>query len=151
MYILFVNIKGILMIRDYKSPKWDRWYDGLVDDPSGLPFRFTYDNKSFTSFCYFDPEKEEGVILAFRQERCPLDTLDISLPFAKDFGSFVVLDEDTKEEYATDGKLSITFDAPRSAKLLWIKKLNSFYGIDSIEYKKSGSKAREISGEFIVS
>ena len=34
------------------------------------PWHKEKDNTDFTAFCYYDPEKEDGVILAFRQERC---------------------------------------------------------------------------------
>ena len=87
------------------------------------PWHKEYDNTSFTAFCYFDPDKEEGVLFAFRQECCPLDTLNLSLPFAKDCGDFVLRDEDSGKEIESMGSLSIQFEEPRCAKLFWIKKL----------------------------
>ena len=80
------------------------------------------DTSDFTAFCYYDPAREEGVVLAFRQESCPRAQLRITLPFA-DGGRYTVTDEDTREETATDGDLMIHFDAPRTAKLLWVKKI----------------------------
>lgn len=87
------------------------------------PWHKERDNTSFTAFCYFDPDIEEGVIFAFRQERCPLDTLNLSLPFAKECGKFILRDEDSGVESETTGSFSIRFEAPRTANLIWVKKI----------------------------
>lgn len=66
---------------------------------------------------------EEGVILAFRQEMCIRGLLRISLPFAGAGDRYTVTDEDTGKKTNTDGIMAIHFDAPRTAKLLWISKI----------------------------
>lgn len=45
------------------------------------------------------------------------------LPFAERGESFSVVDEDTKEEHTVQGQIDLYFDAQRTAKLLWIKKI----------------------------
>lgn len=66
---------------------------------------------------------EEGVILAFRQEMCSRELLRISLPFAGAGDRYTVTDEDNGKKTNTDGIMAIRFDAPRTAKLLWIRKI----------------------------
>ena len=87
------------------------------------PWHKEKDNTDFTAFCYYDPEKEEGVILAFRQERCNRDLLKISLPFANQSDRYTVTDEDSCEQKITGGIITLRFDAPRTAKLIWVKKI----------------------------
>ena len=87
------------------------------------PWHKERDTTDFTAFCYFDPKREEGIILAFRQENCARSILDITLPFADGKDSYTITDEDSREETATAGNVTLTFDAPRTAKLLWVKKI----------------------------
>jgi alpha-galactosidase len=87
------------------------------------PWHKEKDNTDFTAFCYYDPEKEDGVILAFRQERCERETLQISLPFVDSENRYIVTDEDLTKEKTTNGTITLNFDAPRTAKLLWVKKI----------------------------
>ena len=83
------------------------------------PYHKIDDTTGFTAYAYFDPETEKGVLLAFRQENCADSSLTLDLSFA---GRKITLtDEDTKEEYETDGSLTLQFDQPRTAKLLWIE------------------------------
>lgn len=87
------------------------------------PWHKEVDITDFTAFCYYDPEKEEGVILAFSQEECRRNTLRVRLPFAENGAQYTVTDEDSGEENRTEGCVTVAFDKPRSAKLLWVKKL----------------------------
>jgi len=87
------------------------------------PWRKEKDTTDFTAFCYYDPDKEEGVIFAFRQEKCTRDVLNISLPFIDSGDSYIITDGDNHEETATSGAVTLHFDAPRMAKLLWVKKM----------------------------
>ena len=87
------------------------------------PWHKERDNTDFTAFCYYDPEKEEGVILAFCQEQCGRSLLQVSLPFACGGDSYRITDEDSKAETVTGGDIMLEFDAPRTAKLLWVKKI----------------------------
>ncbi len=81
-----------------------------------------FNEKEFTAFAYFDPEKEKGIILAFRQEKCEKKSLNINLSFL-DEGEYILTDEDTKENYTLNKKeLSLYFENPRSDKLIWIEK-----------------------------
>jgi alpha-galactosidase len=86
------------------------------------PWHKEKDNTDFTAFCYYDSEKEEGVILAFRQEKCARENLKITLPFAKNTDNYTVTDEDSKQESKINNVLSLSFPNPRTSKLLWIKK-----------------------------
>lgn len=87
------------------------------------PWHREIDRSSFTALCYFDPETEEGVILAFRQEACVQSSLTLTLPFANASDRFIIKDEDTGNECEVEGSFTLSFDHPRSAKLLMIKKV----------------------------
>ena len=86
------------------------------------PWHKERDNTDFTAFCYFDPDKEEGVILAFRQEWCVRETLRLTLPFAMEGDRYSYVDEDSGEEVVAGKNLVLSFAAPHTAKLLWVKK-----------------------------
>ena len=83
------------------------------------PYHKIDDTTGFTAYAYYDPDTETGVLLAFRQENCPDSLLTLDLSFAD--RKYTLTDEDTKEEYETDGSLTLQFDKPRTAKLLWIE------------------------------
>ena len=84
-------------------------------------YRDVYD---FTAFCYYDPDKDEGVLLAFRQEKCKNADLLLSLPFISEGEAYRVTDEDSEKQLIIrDGSLTLHFNGPREAKLLWIKKI----------------------------
>jgi hypothetical protein len=87
------------------------------------PWHKEKDTTCFTAFSYYDPEKEEGVILAFRQESCTRNELSISLPFAPGAEKYIITDEDSRKETETNGKMTLYFDRARTAKLLWVKKI----------------------------
>ena len=87
------------------------------------PWHREQDTDRFTAFTYYDPEKEEGVLLAFRQERCEEEQLNVSLPFAGEGDRYLFTDRDSGKETITDGTVALHFDAPRTAKLLWVKKI----------------------------
>ena len=84
------------------------------------PWHKEKDVTDFTAYCFFDPEREEGVLLAFRQEKCEREALKLHLPFA-DGGKFTLTDEDSGDVTETTGDLTLSFGAPRTARLLWIK------------------------------
>ncbi len=86
------------------------------------PWHTEKDNTDFCAFCYYDPEDEAGVILAFRQEECARTELTLSLPFASVSDRYTLTDEDSKDVTETDGIISLHFDEPRTARLLWVKK-----------------------------
>lgn len=81
------------------------------------------DKTGFVAHCYFDSEKEEGVILAFRKEECEKTSLEISLPFVNaERCTFV--DRDSCENYViSDNKLVLDFSSARQSKLIDIKRI----------------------------
>lgn len=87
------------------------------------PWRSGGEMTDFTSYCFYDPETESGVLLAFRQEQCAQDTLTVSLPFAETGDTYVLTDEDTGETVTVERRLSLPMPTIRSAKLLWMKKI----------------------------
>ncbi|MBQ7387462.1 MAG: alpha-galactosidase [Clostridia bacterium] len=102
--------------------EWKRFSRYMLSDFYTLtPWHREEDTTSFTAFAYFDPEMCEGALLAFRQESCVKDTLTVNLPFTNG-DEYVLTDEDSGEKIHTKGKLSLHFDAPRTARLIWIKK-----------------------------
>jgi len=48
------------------------------------PWHERGDLSGWTAFAYHDPETGDTLLLAFRQEECPDDTLTVTLPFVKD-------------------------------------------------------------------
>jgi len=76
----------------------------------------------FTAYCFYDPEQETGVLLAFRQEQCASEQLSVTLPFAHGDDRYILTDEDTGAELITNASAALTFAQPRSARLLWIRK-----------------------------
>lgn len=104
--------------------EWKKVSPYLLKDFYTLtPWHREKDTTDFTAFCYYDPGKDEGVLLAFRQEKCTREQLSIFLPFAKAGDRYLVTDEDSKENVNVDGSVTLSFGAPRTAKLLWIKKI----------------------------
>ena len=87
------------------------------------PWHKEKDTTDFTAFCYYDPDKEEGVILAFRQEKCDRDMLRVSLPFAGETDKYSIIDVDSGKKASVYGIITLCFEAPRTAKLLWVKKI----------------------------
>ncbi|MBP3388510.1 MAG: alpha-galactosidase [Clostridia bacterium] len=87
------------------------------------PWHKELDTSDFTAYCFYDPEIEKGVMLAFRQENCARATLPVSLPFAKEGERYSLTDEDSGESHITDGKDELFFAAPRTARLLWIARV----------------------------
>jgi len=81
------------------------------------PWHNEYDKSGFTAFLYLDPKTEEGIVLAFRREECKEDNIELSLPLEAS-----LTDEDTGCVLSTkDGRVTLTFDCPRQARLLWVK------------------------------
>ncbi len=85
----------------------------------------------FVAFSYYDSENKDGVLLAFRQEKCTEDTLVINLPYVKENEICTITDEDTKESVSftkheiDSGKLKLFFSQPRTARILWVKVKNN--------------------------
>ncbi len=100
--------------------EWKRVSPYLLKDMYVLtPWHSEYDCSDFTAYCFFDPENEKGVLLAFRQENCVRDTLKIRLPFVKG-EDYLLTDEDAGKVIVTQGDAELHFAAPRTARLLWI-------------------------------
>ena len=85
------------------------------------PWHREQERGGFTAYSFFDPESETGVLLAFRGEDCTENTVTLSLPFANGEG-YVLSDNDTGEEIKAQSAFAISFEQPREAKLLWIKR-----------------------------
>ena len=130
-YLPVLNVSSQFVLADEDSfpmlrfglREWKRVSPFLLKEFYPLtPWHRESDNAGFTAFCYFDPTREEGVLLAFRQERCRTDTLQVALPFGKEHTEYVFTDEDTGEETVAERALTLSFSAPRTAKLLWIRR-----------------------------
>ena len=103
--------------------EWKKVCPYLLKDFYTLtPWHFERDTSDFTAYSYFDPKTEKGVILAFRMENCIRSQLSLCLPYVKDGVSFRLTDEDSGEELVLSGnRLNLTFNTPRTAKLIWIE------------------------------
>lgn len=90
------------------------------------PWHQQTDTTAFTAFSFVDPESEKGVILAFSQEKCERQKLNISLPYAESGKMYKITDEDTGMEEILSGdslsyEYTIKFKDKREARLLWIE------------------------------
>lgn len=108
--------------------EWDRVKPYLLKDFYVLTPWHTYtDLSGFTAYSFFDSEKKEGLLLAFRQEKCEENTLPITLPFIASDEKCIMTDEDTGDIIETEGiemkekGIWLYFDKPRCARLIWVK------------------------------
>ena len=84
------------------------------------PYHNEFEKNGFTCFLYFDPVKDKGLILLFRQEECDEAKYNVELPFDLKNKLFEVTDEDTKETYFIENSFLVNFENKREAKLLWL-------------------------------
>jgi len=87
------------------------------------PWHHQCDIFDFTAMCYYDPDAEKGVLLAFRQEQCVRDSLKISLPFAEKGDKFIFTNKDNGEKFESEGKATLNFEHKREAQFYWIEKI----------------------------
>lgn len=83
------------------------------------------DTSKWTVFAYNDPEIEDGIILAFRQETCEQDTYTIKVPFADPTKSYTLKDDDKEEATVVSGKelaegYTLTLPEPKSSLLIHV-------------------------------
>ena len=91
------------------------------------PYHRYRDKKGWTVIAYDDAEAAESVILAYRMEECENDTCTVSLPFALDSAEYELWDYDASTTTVQNGTdlrqaLTLTLDAPRSSKLIIMKR-----------------------------
>ena len=106
----------------YGVEEWKKVNPYLTKDFYPLtPWNNPKDDSKLVANAYMDSEKDEGVLLAYRMNACPDDTLCVELPFSKD-DRYIFIDEDTGETIASqDGKLTLRIANPHEARLVWIK------------------------------
>lgn len=99
--------------------EWGKIKDYLLCDFYTLtPWHSKEEKDGFTAFAYINDEEKRGIILAFRQEDCESDTLEIKLPFAD---KITFTDEDNGETWTTEnGKTTLTMNEKRTARLIWV-------------------------------
>ena len=86
------------------------------------PWHAEHERTGFAAFAYLDPDTEEGVLFAFRQEDCAEADLTLGFPFAGSGTDWILKDVDTGEEILLDGEgakdgFTLSFGAPRSSRL----------------------------------
>jgi hypothetical protein len=103
--------------------EWKKLRPYLLKDFYVLtPWHTERDTYSFTALSYYDEETHRGALLAFRQENCPESELTVSLPYVPAGATARLTDEDSGESFTLEaGKLTLSFDAPRTARLLWVE------------------------------
>lgn len=132
-YLPIMNVMGGRFTQDenydfdmlrFGLTEWGKVKNYLIKDFYTLtPWRPYTDKSGFTAHCYFDEETGEGVLLAFRMEKCPESECALDLSVMKANAEYVLTDEDGGETYETqNGKLTLSFPSPRLSKLLWIKR-----------------------------
>lgn len=108
--------------------EWKRVNPYLLKDFYVLTHWHTEEETTdFTAYSFYDPERCEGVLLAFRQEECVEDTLPVTLPFIELGTVCTITDEDSGEVIRITGEemqekgFKLLLDKPRTARLLWIR------------------------------
>lgn len=90
----------------------------LCDFYTLTPWHSKDEKDGFTAFAYVDDSEKRGIILAFRQEDCEDDTLNVKLPFAD---KITFTDEDTGETWTSEnGDTSFKMNEKRTARLIWV-------------------------------
>lgn len=123
------------MKRNYENFQATDIYRTLSENLSDMPFSFVYNGKEYKGFSpeHFtliskniirsDEKKTRIFKLAF------LQTLEVSLILTHYYShgvtEWTVWFENTsdKNSRATDGTVTLHFDAPRTARLLWVNKI----------------------------
>ena len=102
----------------------------MKDFYTHTPWHTQDDTGSFTSFSFFDPETDKGVLFMFRMDQCGLDTLAVRLPYAEPGAVYTLTDEDSGEvrEYSGAELKKIgtawNFAQIRTSRLVWVEKKN---------------------------
>lgn len=133
-YLPIMNIFGGRFTQDenydfdtlrFGLSEWNRLNKYLTKDFYPLTkWKKKTDRTGFTAHCYMDPDTNEGILLAFRMEDCEQTELVLSLPFVEKGEIYACTDEDNGNVFNLEnGELKLYFDAPRTSKLLWIKKV----------------------------
>ena len=86
------------------------------------PWHTEEETTGFTAFAFYDPAKGEGALLAFRQEKCAERALSLPLPFLGAADACLLTDADSGETVQGEGagEITLLFENPRTARLLWI-------------------------------
>lgn len=90
------------------------------------PYVSAEDATGYTAFCYYDEESDEGVILLFRREQCPDDSVTVCLPFLHKDRCYQLEDSDLGIHWQESGaKLTdiceIKMPEKRSSKIVWFQ------------------------------
>jgi alpha-galactosidase len=103
--------------------EWKKTHPFLLKEFYTLtPWRHRTDKTGFTAFVYFDPEIEEGLLFAFRQEECKEEKLTVKIPSLMG-ENLEFTDKDSGERFYMDEEntLELVFDKPREAKMICVK------------------------------
>ena len=107
--------------------EWKKVSPYLLKDFYTLtPWHGGEDTTGMTAYSFYDEDAGKGVLLAFRQESCGMDSLTVYLPYAKDQKEYILIDEDSAEKETYTGRklrsegVSLCFPAPRTARLFWV-------------------------------
>ncbi len=86
-----------------------------------------WSNDAWLAFATFLPDKEEGVIIAFRREKCPLSAIVADLQFVDSNKKYAFEDADSGEVTTLEGAeiekngYTIRADEPRTSKVIYFK------------------------------
>jgi len=83
------------------------------------------DKTNWTSYIYYDPEDESGVLFTFRMEEAKKSSLDIKLEMFNKNIQYEIIDADTKKSFLANGSklaegLTVTHEQARTAGLFYI-------------------------------
>lgn len=124
------------MKKNYTNKASTEHYLQMLADPSSLPFSFVYDQKQYIGFA-----KEHFILINKETKRQGdketqtftfsfLNTLEVTLIlthyYAHGATEWTVWFENTSQNNSKiieNAKTELVFDAPRTSKLLWIKKI----------------------------
>ena len=84
-------------------------------------------NEAISGISYYDPEKEEGIIILLRQENCEYDRVTVRLPYAENGANYTLTDEDSGETVTVEGVKLANYEfvlpEKRMSRLIRIRKI----------------------------
>ncbi|MEA4823741.1 MAG: alpha-galactosidase [Clostridiaceae bacterium] len=101
--------------------EWDRVKGYLLADFYVLtPWHPESERTEFTAYSFFDPEREEGVLLVFRMEDCERDTFRVTLPYTAQ--GMTLDDADSGESFPYTPGMQVIIREKRATRLFYVHK-----------------------------
>lgn len=128
-YLPILNIASMFVYnpdQDFSSlragiAEWNKVKPYLLKDFYVLtPWHPENDRTGFTSYSYYDPEKQKGVLFIFRMEDCEDNSFRLTLPYAETGKTHVLTDADSESGSVYSPDMPVILDKKRTAKLYFV-------------------------------